>query len=121
MSADGRVTRAAKPKGFGVRQIGLDEIGKLQVFEQDVEELIPCNGEAELVLPVAVRRALAALPLSTALRALQLVAYGELLVAGKDATTLTAGGRENELRLADGFCRYSNCFNRSRDPARSVS
>jgi hypothetical protein len=99
----GRETGARRLKGDGLLEVGLDEVRKLQLLEQDVEIFIAAEGEAEIVLALAVGAAFAAAPAATTLRLRQLVAGDELLVAGMDVLAGAALAGMVEARLLDAL------------------
>src|SRR5690606_37920474 len=100
-------------------EVGLDEIRKLQVLEEDVEELLARQSELELVLAIAAIARLAAAAAPALGRLLHAVADDELLVPGKDALTVTPGRGVAKLRLADSLRRDGNglAIGRIRDAA----
>ncbi len=55
------VARAVTAHGLGVLQLGLGHVRQLQLLEEHVQVLIGADGEAEIVLALAVGRALRAL------------------------------------------------------------
>src|SRR5262245_13324756 len=90
-----------------VLQLHLDQVGELQVVEEEVEELLLGQGEGELVLALAVGAALAAAP--AAARGLRdLVADLVFLVAGQHvvAPACVAAERAGGLAQAPGAARH---------------
>ena len=84
----------------------LDEIGKLQVLEQDIEELGFAERERERILAAPGVRRLPARPAGgAALGFVDAVPGDELLVAGQHEFAPAAVAREMELRLADAVAR----------------
>ena len=80
--AGGRVAGALQPFAFGLRQLPLGEIRKLQVVEEQVDEFLAGQHEAERVLTVALSRLLR-LAATALVRARQNVTFDKLLVAGQ--------------------------------------
>ena len=68
--------------GLRVHHAALRQIGQLQVFQEQVDELVARQREAEVVLALAVRAALGAATTAAALRTRDRVAFDVLLVAG---------------------------------------
>ena len=78
----------------------LGEVGKFEIVEEKVEELVAGQGEAEIVLPlpvVAAGRAAA----TAAGRPVDGIAFDEALVAGQDVVVHAAFARAPEAGLAN--------------------
>ena len=93
---------------LGVLQRRLDEVGQLQILEQEIEELLFRQREGEIVLAVAVLGALAAAAALPALRLVDAVAGDELLVAGQHPLAVAAAVGVVEHRLVDAVGRDRN-------------
>ncbi len=86
-----------------VLQLDLDQVGQLEVVEEQVEELFLGEREGELVLAFAVVDALAAATAAAALRLGDLVADLVFLVAGQHVVARAGVAAEREGRLAQAL------------------
>ena len=86
-----------------VLELDLDQVGQLEIVEEQVEELFLGQREGELVLALAVVDALAAAPAAAALRLGDLVADLVLLVAGQHVVARAGVAAEREGRLAQAL------------------
>src|ERR1700693_2914875 len=77
---------------FAVHHAALREIGQLEVFQEQIDELVAREGEAEVVLTVAVRASLGTATARATLRAGNRVALDVLLVAWQQVVAYAAGG-----------------------------
>ena len=84
---------------LGVHHAALREIRQFEVFQEQIDELVARQGEAEIVLPLAVRAAFGPAAARAALRARDGVALDVLLVAGQQMVAHAAGGAAVERRL----------------------
>ncbi len=97
--AGDRIAGAMPAHALGVHHPALREIGQFQVFQEQIDELVARQGEAEIVLPVAVRAAFRAAAARAALRARDRVALDVLLVAGQQVVAHAAAGAAVERRF----------------------
>ncbi len=97
---------ARELRRFGLLEPRLDQVGKLEILEEEIEELLLGQHELEGVLLAAILVAGAAAPAAIARgRALDAVADDVFLVAGDDVVALAAMGRAVERRLGDAAAR----------------
>ena len=97
------VAGTRQPRRLQVLEPDLDEVGQLEVVEEQVEELFLGEREGELVLALAVGAALAAAPAPAALGLGDLVADLVLLVAGQHVVVLAGVAAEREGGLAQAL------------------
>src|SRR5581483_2257942 len=104
----GRRAVAAEAGADGARrlevlELHLDQVGQLEVVEEEIEELLLGEGEGKIVLALAVGAALAAAAARAALRLGNLVADLVLLVAGQHVVAHARVAAEAEGGLAQAL------------------
>ena len=99
---------------LGVRHAAFREIGQLQIFEEQVHEFVVREGEAEIVLPFAVRASLGAAAAGSTLGPREEVSFGVFLVSRQQVFPDTARAAATKGRLV-------NAVNRKGDLASLVS
>ena len=82
-NADARVTALDEAHGFGIAQLFLDQVRKLEVLEHEVEILFLRELEDEVVAPLPLVAGFAAPAAPAARGPLDPIAGNELLVTGK--------------------------------------
>ncbi len=115
----------ASVRRLQVLELGLDQVGQLQVLEEQVEEFVLGQREDEIVLALAVGAALAAATAAAALRRLaDLVADRELLVAGQHEVALRRcrgrGRNDGSRRLFERMVIFSRALRPPRSCASSA-
>ena len=98
---------------LGVDHAALRQIRKFQVLEEQIDELVARQGEAEIVLALAVRAALGTAATAAALRTRDGVAFDVLLVAWQQMVADAAAPAAMERR-------FVHALRRQRDLARLV-
>ena len=76
---------------FGVHHLALGQVGKLQILQEQIDELVTRQCEPEIVLTLAVRRALRPAGAAPTRRPRDRVSLDIALVAGKQMVADTAG------------------------------
>ena len=101
------IAGARQLRRLALLEPGLDQIGQLEILEEEIEELLLREHELEgVLLAIVVGARLAAAAAAAArLRPLDLVAGDEFLVAGNDVVALAAAARRAEHRLGDAAGR----------------
>ncbi len=97
------VAGARQLRRLQVLELDLDEVGQLQIVEEQVQELFLGEREGELVLALAVGTALAAAPAPAALGFGDLVADLVFLVARQHVVVLAGVAAEREGGLAQAL------------------
>ena len=111
-----RIAGAMPDQRLGIRDLALREIGKFEVFQEQIDELVARQGEAEIVLALAVRAAFGAAA------AVAAAAAAGWYRRRRIPCCRAADGREDrrcELRRNGGSC--TPCAGRTTSPPSSAS